>query len=162
MFVRVLVFILSIYMAGSIYLNWSRESSYRYVIPKYGELQVSTGTLELHRPWKVAPYLLLRTNGRDLLLDCSGPYDRNYWCDDIERAGFDSGGRYTVRWHPWGKNGKNFVFEILNDGGVLVGYEKQCALYLNSLEKGLPDGQLVVAATALVLAVFSIVGIRKK
>ncbi len=162
MFVRVLVFILSIYMAGSIYLNWSRESSYRYVIPKYGELQVSTGTLELHRPWKVSPYLLLRTNGRDLLLDCSGPYDRNYWCDDIERAGFDSGGRYTVRWHPWGKNGKNFVFEILNDGGVLVGYEKQCALYLNSLEKGIPGGQLFVAATALVFAVFSIVGIRKK
>jgi hypothetical protein len=116
MFVRVLVFILSIYMAGSIYLNWSRESSYRYVIPKYGELQVSTGTLELHRPWKVAPYLLLRTNGRDLLLDCSGPYERNYWCDDIERAGFDSGGRYTVSRvliYPRAKDGKGFGLVII-------------------------------------------------
>lgn len=63
-------------------------------------------------------------------------------------------GRYTVRWHPWGKNDQSFVFDILNDGGVLVGYEKQCDLYLNSLEKGLPEGQLVVAATALAFAVF--------
>ena len=105
MFVRVLVFILCVYMAGGTYLDWSRESSYKYVIPKYEELQVSTGTLELHRPWKLSPYLLelhrpwklspyllLRTNGRDLLLHCSGPYERNYWCDDIERVGFDSGG----------------------------------------------------------------------
>ena len=56
----------------------------------------------------------------------------------LRERGLIRGGRYTVRWHPWGKNGKNFVFEILNDGGVLVGYEKQCALYFNSLEKGLP------------------------
>ena len=154
MFVRVLVFILSIYMAGSIYLNWSRESSYRYVIPKYGELQVSTGTLELHRPWKLSPCLLLRANDHDLLLHCFGPYGGNYWCDDIERVGFDSGGRYTVRWHPWGKNNQNFVFEILNDSGVLVGYEKQSDLYLKTLDKGLPEGQLVVAATALAFAFF--------
>lgn len=161
MFVRVLVFILCVYMAGGTYLDWSRESSYKYVIPKYEELQVSTGTLELHRPWKLSPYLLLRTNDRDLLLHCSGPYERNYWCDDIDRVGFDSGGRYTVRWHPWGKNGRNLVFEISNGGGVLVGYEKQCDLYLNSLEKGLPGGQLFAAAIALAFAVFAIAGIRR-
>ncbi|MBK7849150.1 MAG: hypothetical protein IPJ73_19800 [Zoogloea sp.] len=80
----------------------------------------------------------------------------------LRERGLIRGGRYTVRWHPWGKNGKNFVFEILNDGGVLVGYEKQCALYFKSLEKGLPEGQLFVAATALAFAVFSMVGIRKK
>ncbi len=162
MVVRGLVFIISVYMAGNIYLSWSRESSYKYVMPTYGELQVAIGTLELHRPWKLSPYLLLRTNDHDLLLHCFGPYGRNYWCDDIERVGFDSGGLYTVRWHPWGKNDQNFVFEILNDSGVLVGYEKQSDLYLKSLEKGLPEGQLVVAATALAFAVFSMVGIRKK
>jgi len=92
MVVRGLIFIVSVCMAGNIYLNWSRGSSYKYVMTTYGELQVATGTLELHRPWKLSPCLLLRANDHDLLLHCFGPYGGNYWCDDIERVGFDSGG----------------------------------------------------------------------
>ncbi len=72
----------------------------------------------------------------------------------LRELGLIQGGRYTVRWHPWGKNNQNFVFEILNDSGVLVGYEKQSDLYLKTLDKGLPEGQLVVAATALAFAFF--------
>ena len=79
----------------------------------------------------------------------------------LREWGLIRGGRYTVRWHPWGKNGRNFVFEISNGGGVLVGYENQCDLYLNSLEKGLPGGQLFAAAIALAFAVFAIAGIRR-
>lgn len=161
MVARVLLFLVFVYIGGNMYLTWSRESNYKYVLPKYGDLQVTTGTLELNRPWKLSPYLRLRANDRDVLLYCFGPYERNYWCDALERAGFEPGGRYTVRWHPWGKNDQNFVFEISNDSDVLLGYEKQCDLFLSSLDKGLSYGQLVAAAAMFFLAIGAISGIRK-
>jgi len=53
------------------------------------------------------------------------------------------------------------VFEISNDSDVLLGYEKQCDLFLSSLEEGLSYGQLVAAAAMFFLAIGAISGIRK-
>jgi hypothetical protein len=79
----------------------------------------------------------------------------------LREPGLSQGGRYTVRWHPWGKNDQNFVFEISSDSDVLLGYEKQCDLFLSSLDEGLSYGQLVAAAAMFFLAIGAISGIRK-
>jgi hypothetical protein len=71
-------------LAIVLFVTWTREQTSTFSMVTFDQLEINSGSLELIKPWKTSPFLVLRNGEKTLRFSCFGPYNRSYWCGDID------------------------------------------------------------------------------
>ena len=137
-------------------VSWIDNQDETFYLTPFSETEISIGKLELVKPWKTSPYILLDTTSGAVKLSCYGPFKRNYWCGDIEKTGVDPGAIYLIRSSRPTRSGVLYVYEISSKNGVIVDFEKQSTRFLDANMAGPSYIQIFASILLFAMAMYLI------
>jgi hypothetical protein len=139
--------------ATLIIFGWVGEQNNEFNPVLYKDLEVNVGKIELIKPWKTTPYIVLNENGRDLIFSCYGPYKRNYWCADIDSPKAMNGDVYTIKSNSSNNSNNKYVYEISSNGETIVDFDKQVQRFSDAISQGPAYIKLMAAIFIVFIAI---------
>ena len=112
-------------LAIVLFVTWTREQTSTFSMVPFDQLEINSGSLELIKPWKTSPFLVLRNGEKKLRFSCFGPYNRSYWCGDIDSNSHLKNGGWTIKSSSTSTGSLAYVYEISFNTEVVIPYSKQ-------------------------------------
>ncbi|MBL8000165.1 MAG: hypothetical protein JNL32_16200 [Candidatus Kapabacteria bacterium] len=128
----------------------------------FDQLEINSGTLELIKPWKTSPFLVLRNGEKTLRFSCFGPYNRTYWCGDIDNNNNLRDREWTIKSSSTSTGGLAYVYEITFNAEVVIPYSKQRERFSNASNLGPVYSQLIAAVLIGLLAIYIAISTKQR
>lgn len=141
-------------LAAVLLVTWAEEQTTTFSMVPFDKLEINSGSLELVKPWKTSPYLVLSNGERALRFSCFGPYNRVYWCGDIDSNNRLTDGEWTIKSSSTSTGELAYVYEISFNAEVVIPYSKQRERFLYASNLGPNYLQLIAAVLIGLLAIY--------
>ena len=141
-------------LAIILFVPWTREQTSTFSMVPFDQLEINSGSLELIKPWKTSPSLVLRSGEKTLRFSCFGPYNRSYWCGDIDNNNNLRDREWTIKSSSTSTGGLAYVYEITFNAEVVIPYSKQTERFSNASNLGPIYFQLIAAVLIGLLAIY--------
>ena len=149
-------------LAIVLFVMWTREQTSTFSMVPFDQLEINSGTLELIKPWKTSPFLVLRNGEKTLRFSCFGPYNRTYWCGDIDNNNNLRDKEWTIKSSSTSTGGLAYVYEITFNAEVVIPYSKQRERFSNASNLGPVYSQLIAAVLIGLLAIYIAISTKQR
>jgi len=148
-------------IAGYAFYIWISEQSAVCRDPKMADLTWLSGRVQLTKPWKTSPYLVLeQQDGVRQEFSCTGPFGNGYWCSEIE-APVSHRPSCTIGTNGVLARNRLLVIAMHCEGRTLVEFATQVKHYAEDYREGPSASHLLLALGALTLAIGVLFGVKK-